>query len=103
MSNVDIERNERELVRWRILRILHIGGPWPVNEGVIQASLEDGHFLISVTTLRKELDYLERKELIKVHKSDSAILAAQLTGNGTDVVEYSAACPTGIRRPAKWD
>ncbi len=102
MTNVDFEKNEREEMRWRILKVLAAGSPWPVSEGLLQAALDDAALRVSPAELRKQMVYLEGKSLLVVHQKDCAVWLAQLTHDGTDVVEYTAACPTGIRRPAKW-
>lgn len=98
----DHEKAEREVARWRMLVTIHIGGPWPVNEGTIQLALEDSAHRISQTKLRAELSYLERKGLIEVLNKDAPTWSAMLTAQGTDVVEYTAAKPDGIGRPARW-
>ncbi len=102
MSNVDIEKAERTGMRWRILVIIHIGGPWAVSEGVIQLALEDSHLRISQSKLRQELTYLKRKGLLDLIDGDIPTWGATLTATGTDVVEYTATCPEGISRPTKW-
>lgn len=102
MSNVDFEKNEREEIRWRALKILHAGGPWPVSEGIVQAAMSDAALRVTPTQLRKELGYLEAKGLVQIHGRDGPTWQPQLTAHGIDVVEYVAPCPTGIARPAKW-
>lgn len=102
MSNVDFEKNEREQMRWRILKVLAAGAPWPVSEGLLQAALDDAALRVSPAELRKQLAYLEQKQLLVIHQRDQAVWLGQLTHEGTDVVEYTAACPNGIRRPDKW-
>lgn len=102
MSNVDLEKNWRETARWRILKVLSAGAPWPVNEGLLQAALDDAAYRLSPAELRKQMVYLRDKELLVIHQQDQAVWLASLTSAGTDIVEYSAACPTGIARPAQW-
>ncbi|MDO5625024.1 MAG: hypothetical protein Q4G71_10070 [Pseudomonadota bacterium] len=101
-NSVDMEKNTREVMRWRILRVLYGGSPWPVGEGLLHAALDDAALRVSPAALRKELDYLERKGLLTVHQREEAVWLAALTSDGTDVAEYTAACPPGIKRPAKW-
>lgn len=98
----DLEKAEREVARWRILVTIHIGGPWPVNEGTIQMALEDSAHRMSLSKLRRELDYLARKDLVKIHDTDKPSWSITLTALGTDVVEYTAGRPDGIGRPSKW-
>ena len=98
----DHEKAEREVARWRMLATIKIGGPWPVNEGTIQLALEDSNHRITQSKLRYELTYLERKGLIDIVKKDGPTWGAVLTAYGMDVVEYTAAKPDGVGRPAKW-
>ena len=103
MSNVDFEANQRAAARWRILVTIGIGGPWAVNESVIQLALEDSKHRLSVAALRKELSYLKQCGLVDlVDSRDDPVWAATLTAKGTDVVEYTIACPPGVGRPPKW-
>lgn len=102
MSNVDFEKHQREELRWRMLKVLLAGAPWPVSEGLLQAALDDAALRVTPSQLRKELRYLADKQLVIVHQQDQPVWLGQLTALGTDVVEYAAACPQGIRRPDKW-
>ncbi|TBV76864.1 hypothetical protein [Pseudoxanthomonas winnipegensis] len=99
---IDIDKHRREETRWRILRILDAGRPWPVSEGLIMAALEDIELAPTVTELRKHVKYLRDKALVDILGEDLPTWNISLTANGTDVVEYSAPCPAGIRRPAKF-
>lgn len=102
MPNVDMEKAGRETVRWRILRVLYGGAPWPVGEGLVHSTLDDAALRVSPAELRKHLDYLENKGLVRVLQRDEAVWSAQLTSDGMDVAEYTIPCPPGIKRPAKW-
>lgn len=102
MSDVDFDKNERETMRWRLLKVLAAGSPWPVSEGLAQVALEDAALRVSPAELRKQLQYLADKGLLVIHGKDGPVWQGQLTSAGTDVVEFAAVCPAGIRRPAKW-
>ncbi|MNW20815.1 hypothetical protein D3C71_2213900 [compost metagenome] len=52
--------------------------------------------------LRRELDYLADRELVKLTKEPSGRWFATLTRYGTDVVEYTVDCEPGIARPSKY-
>lgn len=100
---VDIEKHRREETRWRILKVLDAGRPWPVAEGLVMAALDDVELSITVSDLRKQIRYLRDKQLLQIHGEDQPTWLVNLTAEGTDVVEYTAVCPPGIRRPKKWD
>lgn len=102
MHDVDLEKAHREETRWRILRALDAGRPLQVSETVIFRALADASLPISPAELRRELDYLRDKELIALSGEDGPVWAAELTGHGVDVVEYTVPAPAGIARPKKW-
>ena len=102
MSEVDIEKAQRESTRWRILCVLQAGRPLPVSEDIIARALEDASMRITPSLLRRELDYLQDRKLVTLHGLDSPVWSAQLTHYGVDVVEYTVECFPGIARPRKW-
>jgi DNA-binding transcriptional ArsR family regulator len=102
MHEIDLEKAHREETRWRILRALDAGRPLPVSEAVIYRTLADASLPITPAALRRELDYLRDKELVNLTGEDGPVWAAELTGHGVDVVEYTVDAPVGIKRPKKW-
>lgn len=102
MSEVDIEKAQRESTRWRILCVLQAGRPLPVSEDIVQRALEDASMRITPSLLRRELDYLSDRKLVTLHGLDGPVWSAQLTHYGVDVVEYTVDCFPGIARPRKW-
>lgn len=52
--------------------------------------------------LRRELDYLHDRELVKIDKQPSGKWFSELTRIGVDVAEYTVPCEPGIARPAKY-
>jgi len=90
----------RPSLRWRILATLNAGRPNSVQESLILHVANDLSLNVTVASLRRELDYLEEKELVRVQRSGH--WSAELTGSGIDVVEYTIDCPPGIDRPAKF-
>ena len=102
MHEVDLEKARREETRWRALRALDAGRPLPVSETVLYRALADASLPLTPAALRRELDYLRDKGLIDLAGEDGPVWAAELTGQGVDVVEYAVAAPAGIARPKKW-
>jgi len=104
MHGIDLEKAQREQTRWRILKVLDAGRPLPVSEVVILQVLQDTALPITVSMLRRELDYLEDRKLVILHgRTKSPVWAAELTHFGVDIVEYTVDCFAGIARPPKWD
>jgi hypothetical protein len=101
VSDIDLQKHMREAARWRILRILDAGRPLPVSESTILLALNDAKLALTQQELRRELDYLDDRKLLRLSDQDSFIWSAELTHYGVDVVEYTIACLPGIARPLK--
>lgn len=97
--DVDVEKLQREEVRWRILQALNAGRPTPLREQFILRVVNDIDLPVSPTGLRRELDYLEERELLRIHDRKTAMWKCELTRTGIDVVEYTVECDPGIARP----
>lgn len=94
----------RESGRWHILVALDNGRPEPVGEDILLGALESAQppdeRRITPTALRRELDYLEKRELVKL-AVEGDHWEASLTALGVDVVEYTVVDVKGggIARP----
>lgn len=102
MSEIDLERHQREVMRWRILVVLDAGRPAPVFEDLILRALHDVDLPVTPHGLRRELDYLSDRKLVELRGKDSPTWRAQLTHYGVDLVEYTTDVLPGIARPRKW-
>lgn len=102
MDNLDLDKAHREQIRWRILKVLDAGRPTDVSESVILQVMHDSALPITPHGLRRELDYLEERKLIRVRGNNGPTWSAELTHLGIDVVEYTIDCHAGIGRPRKW-
>lgn len=101
MNAIDIEKHQREDARWRILRILDVGRPYPLTEQLILRALGDAKLPVTLQGLRREMDYLSDKGLIEIEGRETDAWSASLTGTGVDVVEYTIPSPPGISRPPR--
>ncbi|MDD4930506.1 MAG: hypothetical protein PHP85_14715 [Gallionella sp.] len=103
MHEIDLEKSQRGVARWTILRALDAGRPHPVNEDTLLRVLHDIEIPYSMNQLRRDLDYLECCTLVEVSgRKDSPLWMAKLSRHGIDVVEYTVACDAGISRPPKY-
>jgi hypothetical protein len=100
--SIDLERAQREEIRWRILKVLDAGRPLPVSESLILRTLQDVSLPVTAAVLRRELDYLEDRKLVTIASRTGPVWSAELTHYGVDLVEYTIDCFPGIARPAKW-
>ena len=104
MSNdtMDLEQKQREEARWRILRVLDAGRPTAVSENIVWRVLHDIRLPMSVSTVRREIDYLRDLGLVEVEGKETETWFVKLTSRGVDVVEYTLAAPAGVARPRKY-
>ena len=102
MNDIDLQKAQREQARWRILRILDAGRPLPVSETTILLALNDAKLNLTAQSLRRELDYLDDRKLVRLQDQNTPFWSAELTHYGVDVVEYTVDVLPGIARPPKW-
>ena len=99
---IDLAKHRRETLRWLILLTLNNARPIGAQEGLVlsvaQAQFPDA----TAMELRRELDYLDDRELVKLDKSPGGIWHAELTRHGVDVAEFTVECEPGIARPDKY-
>jgi hypothetical protein len=98
--STDLERLQREAMRWRVLKILDAGRPEALSETIVLGALSGAKFQTTLVALRRELDYLENRRLVEITGRDGATWYAELTHYGVDLVEYAIPCHPGIARPA---
>ena len=101
-DTMDLKQKQREEARWRILRVLDAGRPIAVSENIVWRVLHDIRLPMSISSVRREIDYLRNLGLVEVEGEDSETWFAKLTAKGVDVVEYTVAAPAGVARPRKY-
>lgn len=101
MNKPDLEKARREANRWFILQCLDSARPMGAGETLVMSALA-GVTQMTHNELRRELDYLEERELIEVTGKDSPYWHSKLTRVGVDLVEYTIPCEPGIARPQKY-
>ena len=99
---VDMAKVRRESLRWLILLTLNHARPIGAQESLILSTAQAIYADATALELRRELDYLDERELLKLNKSPSGPWHAELTRHGVDVAEYTVDCEPGIARPAKY-
>ena len=99
--DIDMERARREEMRWLILRALYSANPTGTSEVIIRNAMEPVIPDATELEIRKELDYLEERELVKVERN-RPVWFGKINNHGIDFVEYAVDCRPGIARPRKW-
>ena len=99
---IDLARSRRESLRWLILLTLNNARPIGAFEGPILSVAQSEYPDATPLELRRELDYLSDRDLVKLEKRPDGKWFADLTRYGTDVAEYTIDCEPGIARPVKY-
>ncbi len=102
MQQIDHTRLRREAMRWLILLTLNNARPIGAFEGLILSVAQSEYPDATALELRREMDYLDDRKLVKLDKQPSGRWHAELTRHGVDVAEYTVDCEPGIARPAKY-
>ncbi len=102
MSEIDLEKAKRENLRWQLLAALNAARPVGASEQILLTAVRGVINDVTQLQLRRELDYLECRKLIRITGKDSPAWHGELTRDGVDVVEYTVPCDAGIARPSKW-
>lgn len=98
----DYTKVRRESLRWLILLTLNNARPMGAQEGPILSVAQSVYGDASALELRRELNYLDDRKLVKMVKPPSGPWHGQLTRHGVDVAEYTVDCDPGIARPVKY-
>ena len=102
MSVPDIAKVRREGIRWCILLTLNNARPIGAHESMILSVVQAIYPDSTEIELRRELGYLESRDLIKINKSPEGYWTSSLTRAGVDLTEYTVDCEPGIARPVKY-
>lgn len=100
--HIDHVRLRREGVRWLILLTLNYARPMGAGESLVLSVAQSEYPDATALELRRELDYLHGRELVRVDKQPCGKWRAELSRHGVDVAEYTVDCEPGIARPAKY-
>lgn len=99
---VDHARIRRENIRWQVLLTLNNARPIGAFEEVILSVIQAMYPDATPLELRREMDYLDERALVKVAKQPTGRWFAELTRDGVDVAEYTVDVDPGIARPVKY-
>ena len=102
MLQIDHARLRREAMRWLVLLTLNNARPIGAFEGLVLSVAQSEYPDATALELRRELDYLGERKLIRLDKQPNGKWFCELSRHGTDVAEYTVACEPGVARPAKY-
>lgn len=99
---IDLAKTRRESLRWLIILTLNNARPVGAFEGPILYVAQSEYPDATPLEIRRELDYLVDRGLLRLDKQPSGKWFADLTRYGTDMAEYTIDCAPGIARPQKY-
>ena len=88
-------------LRWQILRALDMSREVGCSEELLLGVLQGVAHDLTKSALRRELDYLAKRDLITINKQPIGIWHSSIDRYGIDIVGYSVECDPGINRPPK--
>lgn len=93
------QRARRETTRWLLLLTLNIARPAEAHVGMLRSVVSAVYSDITELEVRRELDYLQGRDLVSTRTDPLGQQHAKLERYGIDVVEYTVDCEPGISRP----
>ena len=99
---IDPQKVRRETMRWIVLLTLSNAAPIGAYEELVLSTIQAMFPDATALEIRRTLDYLSDRELVKLVKEPAGRWFADLTRFGTDVVEYTIDVDPGIARPVKY-
>ena len=96
---IDHTRIRREDIRWYLLVAANVSRPQGTYLEGMLAIVRAVYADATEHELKRELDYLEERELVKIERDGMDRWFVQLTRHGIDLVEYTTPLQPGISRP----
>jgi hypothetical protein len=98
----DLAKVRRENIRWMILLTLNNAAPHGAYESIVLSVVRAEYSDATQDELRKNLDYLDMRDLISIDHQPDGRWFCKLERYGVDVVEYTVPVEPGIARPEKY-
>jgi hypothetical protein len=98
----DLAKIRRENIRWQILLTLNNARPIGAFEKIVLSVIQAEYPDATQNEVRRELDYLNDRNLVKIEKRPDGRWFAEIDRYGVDVVEYTLPVEPGIARPEKY-
>lgn len=96
---IDLQRTRREDMRWHLLSAINLCRPVGMYTEPLLAIVRSVYPDATHQEVRRELDYLEARQLVTIAKDPVDRWTLDLTRLGIDFVEYTIDAQPGIARP----
>lgn len=101
---VDLAKVRRESMRWNLINAINKARPHVSSGDFLLDVMRVIYADATVAEVKRELSYLETREIAEIEKSPTGAWHVELTRAGIDLAEYTSDCEPGIARPVKyWD
>lgn len=94
------QRDRRETMRWLMLVTMNVARPTDATVAMLRGVIRGEYPDVTDLELRRELDYLEERDLVALRTDPLGQVRAAMTRHGIDLVEYTIDAEPGIARPA---
>ena len=94
-----ILKARREAMRWHLLSATNVSRPVGIYTEALLPIIQSVYPDATHQEVRRELDYLEERELCKIHRDPMDRWFVDLSRCGIDYVEYTIDAQPGIARP----
>jgi hypothetical protein len=95
----DMLRARREAMRWHLLSAVNVSRPVGIYTEALLSIVHSVYPDATHQEVRRELDYLEARELVRIEKDPMDRWMIDLTRTGIEFVEYTIDAQPGIARP----
>ncbi len=99
---IDHIKVRREAMRWNLIKTLDLARPHTTNESFLLSVMQSIYPDATAHEVRRELSYLEDRDLLELNKTPAGSWFADLTRYGVDIAEYTILCEAGIASPEKY-
>lgn len=98
---IDHSKIRRENIRWYLISIADTSRPQGIYVEAMLPIVQSVYGDATEHELRRELDYLEERELVKISRDGMDRWFVELTRHGIDLAEYTTQVEPGIARPIR--
>ena len=99
LNQVHIATARRGAMRWHLIAAINLSRPQGMYTTGLLPIIQSVYPDATEHEIRRELDYLQERELVKIHKDPLDRWMVELARFGIDVAEYTVPCEPGISRP----
>ena len=94
-----VEKTRREDMRWHLLAAVNLSRPTGIYTEPLLAIVRSVYPDATHQEVRRQLDYLEARQMVLIAKDPMDRWMVDLTRVGIDFVEYTISAAPGIARP----